>query len=286
MRTRRRQPSQAAGERPAPGVHPWAPPNAPLKLRATPERGRQTAGRWISALAIGLALAVPGALPGVRGQQTNKAAAVPAARGSVAGSSVAGVTEPTNIMKAAFLNNMETLDDKHRLAAGDRLSFRVLEDEEDSKPLFVTDSGEVELPYIGRFPAKDKTCKELALAIKVELEKEYYYQATVILAVDVMSKSRGRVYLQGDGIRTTGPLELPSDEVVTVSKAIARVGGFTEFANRKDIRIIRKPEHPGGGDRTYTVNGAEVLDQGKIDRDLVLEPDDIIIVRERRLRLR
>ena len=70
------------------------------------------------------------------------------------------------------------LDDKHKLTIGDRLSFRIVEDEEDPKPLFVTDSGDLEVPYIGRVPAENKTCRQLAAEIKTALEKEYYYQAT------------------------------------------------------------------------------------------------------------
>ena len=94
------------------------------------------------------------------------------------------------------------LDDEHLLVVGDQIRFRIVEDEEDPKPLMVTDSGELEVPYIGRFQAVGKTCKELAGRTKKELEKEYYYQATVVIAVNVMAKSRGRVYL-------VGPVHLP-----------------------------------------------------------------------------
>ena len=92
------------------------------------------------------------------------------------------------------------------MAIGDHLSFRIVEDEEDPKPLLVTDSGDLEFPYIGRFPAVDKTCRQLARELKAELEKEYYYHATVIIAVDVMAKNRGRVYLVGP-VRMPGPQE-------------------------------------------------------------------------------
>src|SRR5205823_6129617 len=102
-----------------------------------------------------------------------------------------------------------TLDDKHKLAIGDRLSFRIEEDQEEPKPLVLTDSGDLELPYIGRFPAENKTCEELAREIKISLEKEYYYQATVVIAVDFMTKSRGKVYLVGP-VRTPGPQDIPS----------------------------------------------------------------------------
>src|SRR5262245_61517825 len=43
-----------------------------------------------------------------------------------------------------------TLDDKFRLGIGDRLSYRIVEDLEEAKPLVVTDSGDVEVPLIGR----------------------------------------------------------------------------------------------------------------------------------------
>ena len=83
-------------------------------------------------------------------------------------------------------------DDKHQLAIGDQISYRIVEDEGDPRILMVTDSGELEVPCIGRLHVVGKTCKELTLQIKTELEKDYYYQATVIIAVNVMAKSRGR----------------------------------------------------------------------------------------------
>ena len=127
-------------------------------------------------------------------------------------------------------NSMDALDDKYRLAIGDRISFRIEEDGDDPKPLTTMDSGDLEVPYIGRYPAVGKTCKELAQALKVEFEKEYYYHATVIIAVDAMTKSRGRVYLVG-AVRAPGPQEIPSDEVFTVSKAVLRAGGFTSLSD-------------------------------------------------------
>src|ERR1700737_1773040 len=98
-------------------------------------------------------------------------------------------------------NSMEVLDDKKKLGPNDFVSFRVVEDRDnDSQRLRVNDSGELEVPYVGVVPAQGKTCKELAFNIKSALEKEYYYHATVILAVDrVSEKSRGRIYVYGSG---------------------------------------------------------------------------------------
>ena len=190
---------------------------------------------------------------------------------------------PTNVARVASINSMDALDDKHRLANGDQLSFRIIEDEEDPKPLLVTDSGELEIPYIGRFPAVGKSCKELARSLKAELEKEYYYQATVIIAVNVMAKSRGKVYLVGP-VHAPGPQEVPSDEILTLSKAILRAGGFNDFADRHNVRVTRKGGGSGTEDQSYTINVAEILDRGKSEADLPLEPGDLVYIPERLIR--
>jgi len=187
----------------------------------------------------------------------------------------------TNVVTAAGTNSMEALDDKHLLAIGDKLSFRIVQDEEDPKPLLVTDSGELEVPYIGRFPATGKSCKQLACELKTELEKEYYFHATVIVAVDAMTKSRGKVYLVG-AVRVPGPQEIPSDEVLTLSKAILRAGGFTDFADKHNVKVTRKGA--AGEDQKFTVNVAEILEKGKTETDRRLEPGDLIYVPDRLIR--
>lgn len=177
---------------------------------------------------------------------------------------------------------MESLDDKHRLAVGDRISFRIMEDEEEPKPLIVTDSGEIEVPYIGRYLATEKTCKELAMALKAELEKEYYYQATVMVSLDLMARSRGRIYLVGP-VRAPGLQEIPSNEAITISKAILRAGGFLDTADKKNVRVTRK-KSSGSGEQVFTVNVADILEKGRTEGDITLEVGDTIYIPERLIR--
>jgi polysaccharide biosynthesis/export protein len=172
--------------------------------------------------------------------------------------------------------SMEVLDDKRPLRVGDRLSMRVVEDRKPPVPLIVTDSGEVEVPLIGRIPAKGKTCKQLAYSIKGPLEREYYYKATVIVGLDAEGRiSPGRVYVTGQ-IRTQGPVEIPPDETFTVSRAIIRAGGFADFANKKKVKLVRK--NPS---QTIVVDVDAVIRKGRTDKDPVVEPEDTIIVPER-----
>src|SRR6184192_1196658 len=170
-------------------------------------------------------------------------------------------------------NSMNVLDDKKRLGPNDYVSFRVVEDrDEESQHLRVNDNGELEVPYIGLVPAKGRTCRDLAYAIKAALEKEYYYHATVILAIErVSEKSRGRIYVYGS-VKGQGPQEIPADETYTVSKAIIRAGGFGDFADKKKIKLTRKTGE------TVIVNLKRVIEEGKTDEDIVVGPDDQIYV--------
>jgi len=131
------------------------------------------------------------------------------------------------------------------------------------------------VPYIGLVPAQGKTCKELAFNIKSALEKEYYYHATVILAVDrVSEKSRGRIYVYGS-VKSQGPQEVPPDESYTVSKAVIRAGGFGDFANKRKVKVTRK------NGKDFTVDLKRVIEEGHTEEDVVLQPDDQIYVPQR-----
>ncbi len=173
-------------------------------------------------------------------------------------------------------NSMTVLDERKKLGPNDYVSFRVVEDRDnDSQHLRVNDSGELEVPYVGLVQAEGRSCKELAYNIKSLLEREYYYHATVILAVDHISeKSRGKVYVYGS-VKGQGPQEIPPDEAYTVSKAVIRAGGFGDFANKRKVKLTRK------NGRDVIVDLKRVIEEGHTDEDVVLQPDDQIYVPQR-----
>lgn len=188
----------------------------------------------------------------------------------------ATVVEPPTTSTVMRTNSMGVLDDKKRLGSNDYISFRVVEDRDnESQHLRVNDSGEVEVPYVGLVPAAGRTCRELAYNIKSLLEREYYYHATVIIAVEhVSEKSRGKVYVYGS-VKMQGPQEIPADETYTVSKAVIRAGGFGDFANKRKIKLTRK------GGRDFVIDLKRVIEEGHSEDDVVLQPDDQIYVPQR-----
>ena len=171
-------------------------------------------------------------------------------------------------------------DDKYKLRIGDKISLQILEDRDAPRSLVVADSGELDVPYIGRVAAADKTSKQLAEELKAQLEKEYYYQATVVIALDLANKVLGRIYVWGQ-VRNQGPIDIALNENLTAGKAILRAGGFADFANKKRVKVVRGTVAESGAKQTFLLNMVEILEKGKAEKDVILQPDDFIIVPSR-----
>jgi protein involved in polysaccharide export with SLBB domain len=174
-------------------------------------------------------------------------------------------------------------DDKYKLRSGDRLALQILEDREPApRSILVTDSGEIDVPYIGRVMASEKTCKALSAEVKALLEKEYYHRATVVISLDAANKFMGRVYVWGQ-VRNQGAIDIAVNENLTVGKAILRAGGFADFANKKRVKLVRSS--PDGTKQTFQLNMVSILEEGRTEQDALLQPDDFIIVPSRLINL-
>ena len=197
---------------------------------------------------------------------------------------VAPATSPTAPAPIAAAPNPGgyIADDKYKLRIGDKVSFQIIEDRDAAKSLLVTDSGELDIPYIGRVSATDKTCKQLAQELKALLEKDFYYRATIILSLDSANRLLGRIYVWGQ-VRNQGPIDIALNENLTAGKAILRAGGFGDFANKKKVRVVRAGGVGGDttGKQSFELNLVEILEEGKTEKDLLLQPDDFIIVPSR-----
>jgi len=190
--------------------------------------------------------------------------------------SAAETTETNRPVLADAVKSMAVLDDHQKLGPGDRVTYRVIEDQDDPRSLTITDSGDLEVPYLGLVHAAGKTSLQLAKEVKGLLEKQLYYQATVIIAVEIVNKTRvtGKVYVTGQ-VRNRGGFEIPGGETLTVSKAILNAGGFSDFSDKKNVRLIRKTAN---GKQTFIINVLDIWEKGNLDKDLVVQPDDLIVV--------
>jgi len=183
---------------------------------------------------------------------------------------------------AGGLLNGYVADDSYKLRVGDTVSFQILEDrvlglQDTPVNLVVADSGELDVTYIGRVMAVGKTSKELATDITTALEKDYYKKATVVLSLNVATRIIGRVYIWGQ-VRSQGPLDMQINENLTAGNAILRAGGFGDFASKTKVKVVRAATGTNGEKQTFNLNMEEILEKGKIEKDIVLQPNDLIIV--------
>jgi protein involved in polysaccharide export with SLBB domain len=107
--------------------------------------------------------------------------------------------------------------------------------------------------------------------LKVLLEKDYYYHATVIIGLDSVNQVRGQIYISGM-VLNQGAMNILFNQNLTAGEAILQAGGFSEFADKKSVKIFRNGGNGAAGGKTFEIN------KGKVEQDVTLEPGDFIIV--------
>ncbi|MCL5095936.1 MAG: polysaccharide export protein [Candidatus Omnitrophica bacterium] len=155
-----------------------------------------------------------------------------------------------------------------RLRPGDQVTvaFSGVQQPPDKFEGRVKEDGQIPLPYIGSVPAAGKTTSELESDIKALYVPKFY----VRLTVNVNSEARF--------FTVDGEVRSPSRQVyageMSVLRAIASAGGFTDFANKKRVKLIR-----ADGRKPIYVNCIDA--QNKPELDLPVYPGDKIIVTRR-----
>jgi polysaccharide export outer membrane protein len=96
----------------------------------------------------------------------------------------------------------------------------------------------------------------------------------------VANKLLGRVYVWGQ-VRNQGAIEVNVNENLTAGKAILRAGGFGDFANKKKVKVVRGGGTAGMAKQSFELNMVDILENGKTEKDISLQPDDFIIVPSR-----
>jgi protein involved in polysaccharide export with SLBB domain len=192
-------------------------------------------------------------------------------------------------LTAGSLNSIEALDNKTTLQDGDTISFRVIEDRDEPVQRVVTDTGEVDFPYIGPVKVEGKTCHEVALDVKKRLEVDYYKQATVIIGLDRIigqdndTKPKDLAWVMGE-VRSVGPQELLEHQPMTVSQLIIRAGGFGDFADQRRVKLMHRTESsaPAAGDinnsKDFQVIDVKAILDGQSAADPQVKAGDYIIV--------
>ena len=158
--------------------------------------------------------------------------------------------------------------EEYHVGAGDKLRVEVYKDPQLSQSVQVRPDGKITLPLIGDLEATGRTPLELRDIIATSL-KEYITNPTV--TVIVVEAVASQVYVMGE-VTHPGPMQLHGP--TTILQALAMAGGFKEFANTKDVRVLR-PDASGKME-TLRFNYKDALN-GDI-KPFYLRPGDTVVV--------
>ncbi len=130
--------------------------------------------------------------------------------------------------------------------------------------------GSITFPLIGSIMVKGLTAKELEEKITDLLSRDYLINPQV----SVFIKEYAKISILGQ-VAKPGAYELKSG--LTVMDAIALGGGFTEKANVDSVKLVRLK----GKDKvTIDIDVNEIVSKGHKEKDISLEPGDLVIVGE------
>ena len=158
----------------------------------------------------------------------------------------------------------------YRLAPGDKLRVEVYKDAQLSQSLQIRPDGKVTLPLIGDIVATDMTPIQLRDRIANSLKE---YVTNPVVTVIVVEASPVMVYVMGE---VTTPGSIPMRGPMTVLQALAMAGGFKEFANTKNIRILRKAGGILKTETTIPFNYNEAIKGNATP--VYLMPGDMVVV--------
>lgn len=152
----------------------------------------------------------------------------------------------------------------------DRLEVVVWKNPELSTTVPVRPDGRISIPLVDDVQAAGLTPAELKLVLAEKLA-EYVKNPEVTVVVDQINSKR--VYLMGGLTRQTA---IPLKQDMRVLDAIAMGGGFTTFARKGDVKVLRRE---GAGLREYRFDYDAFLDgRAPLESNFLLQPGDTIVV--------
>jgi len=157
---------------------------------------------------------------------------------------------------------------EYRLGLEDVVQITVWKEPGLSTTVPVRPDGKITVPLVGEVVAADHTANELEAIITERLAQRV---SSPVVSVAVHEINSARVFVLGEVAR---PGAYPLRGAMTALQALALAGGFTEFADRDGIVLIRQTK--GGGQEKLSFDFDEAV---KGEFPLELRPGDTLVIR-------
>lgn len=155
------------------------------------------------------------------------------------------------------------------LAPGDEINVSFSGAPELNTKQKIQPNGKVSMPTIGDVSAAGKTINSLQSTL-TSLYQPHLQDSNVVVALEAASAG---VYVSGEVLR---PGKIPLDRPMTALEAVMEAGGFTKFANPKQVIVVRKE---GGKQQRYVLNMNDAL-YGSDSSPFYVRPFDVLYVKQ------
>jgi polysaccharide biosynthesis/export protein len=160
-----------------------------------------------------------------------------------------------------------SVTEEYRLGAGDKLRIEVYKDAQLSQSVQIRPDGKITLPLIGDLEASNRTPIELRDTIATSLKE---YMTNPVVTVIVVEATAATAYVMGE-VYHPGAVNLQAP--LTVLQALALAGGLKDFADAKNIKILRRTST---GVQTIEFNYKDAVKSTRAP--IYLRPGDTIVV--------
>ena len=163
----------------------------------------------------------------------------------------------------------ETDDNYYKIGKGDVLEIIAWKEEDFSREVFVRMDGKISFPLLDDIQAAGRTTMEVKKEIETKL-KEFIEDP--IVTVILKSPMSQKFYILGEVLKT-GEYQLIKK--LTILQAFALAGGFTEWASKNEIILLR---HENGIDKIIRVKYKNIIKGKDLSQNVSIKINDTIIV--------
>jgi polysaccharide export outer membrane protein len=160
------------------------------------------------------------------------------------------------------------------LGAEDVLIVTIWKNQDLSREVVIRPDGMVSMPLIGDVPAAGLTANALAKRIGERLTE---YMSSPIVSVQLKEVNSYIIYVLGE---VTKPGKYPLKSYANVMQGISLAGGFTTFARKNKIKVLRTTVN--GSDERHQieipVRYDDILQGTAVPGNFVLRAGDVIVV--------
>ncbi len=159
--------------------------------------------------------------------------------------------------------------DYYLIGEGDVLDITVWKEPELSRSVKVRVDGRISMPLVDDVLAAGRTPLELKEIVTTRLEEFIEAPEVTVIVHQQASKS---YYVLGE-VRQQG--EYPLEKDVSVLQAIAKTNGFTEWANKRNILLLR---NSGNNQQRFDIDYRDIVSGSNPELNMQLMPGDTIVV--------